>query len=179
MIILTIFIIIAIIILCWCISASNAMNRYQVKIGEARSSIDIMLTKRYDTLTQSQAVVSKFVEHENELFGLTKPSAGANIETVKQIAAEQTRAYENLLALGQKYPDVKSSPVFMKLQDQISDENEHFAAAKRAYNMNISEFNQFIVTFPNSIVAGMRGKQQQAFIEEDNIDAKKNIKITF
>ena len=42
--------VVAIIIIAWVISTTNAFNRMIVKIDESESSIDIALTKRYDLL---------------------------------------------------------------------------------------------------------------------------------
>ena len=179
MIIAIVILIVALIILFWGIGVSNTLNRYQVKINEAKSSVEIMLNKRYDVFTQSQAVVAKFIQHENELFSLTQPTSDANIESINKIASEQSKAYAQFVALGQKYPDLKSAPAFTTLQNQISDENEHFAASKRAYNSNISSYNQLAVSFPDSIIAGIKGKAEQEFIKEDDIEAKKDIKIEF
>ena len=167
MIIAIVILIVALIILFWGIGVSNTLNRYQVKINEAKSSVEIMLNKRYDVLTQSQAVVAKFIQHENELFSLTQPTSvgDANIESINKIASEQSKAYAQFVALGQKYPDLKSAPAFTTLQNQISDENEHFAAFKRAYNSNISSYNQLAVSFPDSIIAGIKGKAEQEFIK--------------
>ncbi|RFT37735.1 LemA family protein, partial [Bifidobacteriaceae bacterium NR015] len=44
------------------------------------------------------------------------------------------------------YPELKSSEQFLNLQEEINDENEQLAAAKRIVNSNISTLNQNIVT---------------------------------
>lgn len=63
-----IIIIIAIVLICLItvISISNKLNRYQVKIEEANSGIDVALTKRYDVLTKMIEVVKGYAKHEKE-----------------------------------------------------------------------------------------------------------------
>lgn len=63
----------------------------------------------------------------------------------------------------------------MKLQNEIDDENEQLAAAKRIVNNNISMLNQEVVSFPNSIVASMNGIKELDFLSEDNLENKKSI----
>ena len=60
-------------------------------------------------------------------------------------------------AVGENYPDLLSSNQFLALQKEIADENEDLAASKRIVNSNISQINQAIVTFPTSLVAGIKG----------------------
>ncbi len=44
--------VIVIIAVIWAVSVSNSFNRDRVKIEEARSGIDVALTKRHDVLTK-------------------------------------------------------------------------------------------------------------------------------
>ena len=53
------------------------------------------------------------------------------------------------------------------LQKEIADENEDLAAAKRIVNSNVSQINQEIVSFPASIVAGVKGIHQVPFLAEE------------
>ena len=80
--------------------------------------------------------------------------------------------------LAEAYPELKSSENFKALQLSISDVEEHLQAARRLYNANISSYNQDIVTFPTSIVAGMKGFTKKEFFEAE--DAKKeDVKMEF
>ena len=87
----------------------------------------------------------------------------------------QNNAISRIYALAEAYPDLKSSKEFLNLQDEIDDENEKLAAAKRIVNSNISKFNQVIVSFPNSIVANANNMKKMDFLIEDNISEKKSI----
>ena len=69
--------------------------------------------------------------------------------------------------MGENYPELLSSNQFLALQKEIADENEDLAASKRIVNSNISQINQAIVTFPTSVVAGIKGLSQVPFLLED------------
>ena len=56
----------------------------------------------------------------------------------------------------ENYPDLKSNTTMIQLQDACREVEENLSAARRLYNSNVTSFNQAILTFPNSIVAGMK-----------------------
>ena len=87
----------------------------------------------------------------------------------------QKHAIGKIFALAEAYPELKSSEQFLNLQEEINDENEQLAAAKRIVNSNISTLNQNVVTFPVSLIASLSGIKQMDFISEDDLSNKKNI----
>ena len=92
---------------------------------------------------------------------------GASIQESNQVIANQNDVLAQIRAVGENYPELLSSNQFLALQKEIADENEDLAASKRIVNSNISQINQAIVTFPTSIVAGIKGMQQVQFLLED------------
>ena len=77
--------------------------------------------------------------------------------------------------MAESYPELKSSEEFLNLQSEIDEENEQLAAAKRIVNSNISIFNQEIVSFPTSLISRLNGLKEVEFLDEENIDDKRNI----
>ena len=71
---------------------------------------------------------------------------------------------------------MRSSENYKQLQEAIVDIEEHLQAARRMYNSNVSILNQDIVTFPNNIVAGMKGITKREFFEAEDIK-KEDVKI--
>lgn len=121
----------------------------------------MLAKKRFNILTQSMNTIKGLIKHENELFtNIQRPNQNDDINKINENVESQNNAFKSLLAVGQMYPDIKSSSTFVTFQNQISDENEHFSATKRAFNSNVSLFNQIIVSFPSSIVASILGKNK-------------------
>ena len=79
----------------------------------------------------------------------------------------QNDVLAQIRAVGENYPELLSSNQFLALQKEIADENEDLAAAKRIVNSNVSHINQEIVSFPASIVAGVKGIHQVPFLAEE------------
>ena len=78
-------------VLAWWISTHNDFKRSLVKIEEAKSSIDIALNKRYDTLTKMLDITKGYAKHEKEtLIEVTKMRTGvpqnANMEQLQEVS---------------------------------------------------------------------------------------------
>ncbi len=164
------------IVLIWYISASNRLKRYRVVIDESKRNVDIALTKRYDTISEMIKVAKSYAKHEAETFAnIIKLRQSGSISESNQAIKSQNEAIERIYALAESYPELKSSEQFLNLQDQIDDENEQLAAAKRIVNNNISIFNQQVVSFPTSIIAKSNGMTKMDFLVEDDVAGKKSI----
>lgn len=164
------------IVLIWWVKTSNRFNRYKVVIDESKKNVDIALAKRYDTICEMIKVAKSYAKHETSTFSdVIKLRQNANIKEFNAAIQNQDREISKIFALAESYPDLKSSQEFINLQDEISDENEQLAAAKRIVNNNISIINQEIVSFPKSVVAKSKGLKEMEFLKEQNIDSKRSI----
>lgn len=158
---------------------SNNLNKALVKIDEASSGIDVALTKRYDVLTKMIETVKGYAKHEKEvLFDVVKIRKGMTIEEKNEANKQMDETMSKINVLAENYPDLKASENFKTLQDSITDVEEHLQAARRLYNANISSYNQMIVTFPISIIAGSKGlTKREFFVAEEH--KKQDVEIKF
>lgn len=158
------------------ISASNRLKKYLVKIDESKRNLDIALAKRYDTISEMIKVAKSFAKHETDAFtNIVKLRQECTISSSNDAIKNQNDAIKEILALAEAYPELKSSAEFLRLQDEIDDENEKLAAAKRIVNGNISILNQEIVSFPTSLVAKANSIKKMEFLTEEDLDRKKSI----
>lgn len=164
------------IVIIWWVKTSNRFNRYKVVIDESKKNVDIALAKRYDTICEMIKVAKSYAKHESSTFSdVIQLRQNANIKEFNSAIQNQDKEISKIFALAESYPDLKSSQEFINLQDEISDENEQLAAAKRIVNNNISIINQEIVSFPKSVVAKSKGLKEMEFLKEQNIDVKRSI----
>ncbi len=171
--------VVVLILLIWFIAVSNKLNKAIVKIEEADSDIDVALTKRYDVLTKMLDTVKGYAKHEKEVIIETiNLRKGMSISEKNEANNKMDEAFGKLNVVAENYPDLKASENFKTLQLSISDVEEHLQASRRLYNANVSRFNQMIVTFPTSIVAGMKSLKKKDFFEAEEIK-KQDVKIEF
>ncbi|EFH71190.1 LemA family protein [Gardnerella vaginalis] len=168
--------IVLVVLIVWFIGMLNRLRKYRVIIEESRKNVDIALAKRYDTICQMLKVAQSFAKYEKTtLVDLVSLREGLGSADSSSIIKNQNHAIGKIFALAEAYPELKSSEQFLNLQEEINDENEQLAAAKRIVNSNISALNQNIVTFPVSLIASLSGIKQMDFISEDDLSNKKNI----
>lgn len=80
-------------------------------------------------------------------------------------------------ALSEQYPVLYSYVSMDYFQKSTFDAVEHLQAARRLYNSNVSLYNQKLVMFPYSIIAGIHGMSKADFYQvEEN---KKEYKVNF
>lgn len=177
-----IVVIVAVVFLVGCfISISNRLNKARVKIDEASSDIDVSLTKRYDVLTKMIDVVKSYAKYEKEtLFQTVQLRKNMSMQEKNEANRIMGESFERIHALAENYPDLKASANYNTLQKAIADVEEHLQASRRLYNANVSRYNQLLVSFPSSMIAGMKGMTKAEFFaaeETKRQDVKMNLNL--
>ncbi len=156
----------------WYISTVNTFQRKIVKIDESESSIDIALTKRYDLLTKMVAATKGYTKHESEtltkVVEMRQPARTAPIAEKQEFANQLTAGLSQLNVVVEQYPDLKASKNFLSLQNATVEVEENLQAARRVYNSNVSIYNQKVVVFPSSLVAGWKKFTKREFFEAES-----------
>ena len=179
LIVLIVLGIIFIILLGWFISTSNAVNRVKLKIEESLSGVEIQLRQRYDVLMQGKTIAEQYAQHEQKVFEglrhLTQVPQNASVAQLNEAAKSQEQVMRGFFALGEAYPELKSAEIFNNLINKLSEQSQHYSAARRAVNGNITKLNNYVVTFPSSIICGMKGVSKMDYIHEENLGQLQNI----
>ena len=166
-------------VLLWYIWTMNRFARLVVKVKESDSGIEVALTKRFDTLTKMLDATKGYARHEAEVL--------ANTVTLRRGMTMSERAEANrqmdslalrINALAEAYPDLKASEVFVQLQRSVTEVEEHLQAARRIYNMNVSSYNQLLVTWPDSLVGRRHGHTLKEFFEAEE-RKKEDVRLEF
>ena len=142
----------------WYISTSNKLKTLVIKIEEARSGIDIALTKRYDILTKMFEITKGYAAFEKQtIIETIKMRTGKTISECSEVNKSLDEAARQINVAVEAYPQLKADQSFKQLQVTVADVEEHLSASRRAYNSNVSVFNQMTVRFPSSFVANKLG----------------------
>jgi len=144
------------------ISAKNEMVRKNEAIKQAWSQVDVVLQRRADLIPNLVATVKGYAQQEQTVFGEIANARAALLSAgtpAAKIAAngQLDGAIGRLLAISERYPDLKSNQNFMALQDELAGTENRIAVERRRYNEAIQDYNTYIGQFPNSIYAGWAG----------------------
>jgi LemA protein len=128
------------------------------QVRAAWSDIDVQLTRRHDLVPQLVAAVQGYAAYERATHTTVpdQPSrADAAASHADKAAAEGElgRQIDRILALQERYPDLKASDSFLALQRELVEIEDHLQYARRFYNGAVRDLNTKIETFPALIVA--------------------------
>ena len=157
----------------------NKLVRFRTLVEEAWSGINVQLKKRHDLIPNLMETVKGYATHERETFeSVTRARTTAiQAQDVKaQEAAENqlSGALMRLMAISERYPELKSNQNFMQLQEQLGIIETDIEKSRRYYNGAVRQKNITIDTFPSNMVANMFSFDKSAFFELES-EAEKDV----
>ena len=161
----------------------NSLIGKKNQVDNAFASIDVMLKKRFDLLPNLIETVKQYMQHESSLLAkiveLRSKANTASLSNEEKMALDKQlgASVSGLMVSVENYPDLKANQNFINLQTTWTESEEQIAAARRNYNAAVTEYNNAIMMFPSSIVAGMMNYGHIAVLasteeERKNISAK-------
>src|SRR6201997_5920640 len=140
----------------------NQMAIKREAVNSAWSQVDVVLQRRADLIPNLVETVKGFAAQEQTVFGDIAKARSALLgahSPAEKIAAngQLDSALGRLLVVVENYPQLKSNENFLRLQDELAGTENRIAVERRTYNQVVQDYNTFIATFPNSLVASMSG----------------------
>lgn len=151
----------------------NRLVRDRNRVDSAWSDIDVQLQRRHDLIPQLVTAVDQYANYERATLEAVTSLRAAAVQVTD--VAEKSRAEEELsngvsrlIALAEKYPDLKASDNFLKLQRDLVETENYLQFARRYYNGSVREFNTRVETVPSNFVAGWFGFSQRDFFQKES-----------
>jgi LemA protein len=151
----------------------NNLIRRRNRVDQAYSTIEVQLTQRYDLIPKLVETVKQYMGHER---GLLEDITRLRSEAMRATTPSEKIGKDNQLtaALGrlnvtmENYPQLRASENFVHLQRSLNEVEEQLAAARRSYNGSVTDYNNAVQSFPNSLIAGsMSFETRQMFVAEE------------
>ncbi len=152
------------------VSISNNMITFEENVNVAWSEVENQQQRRYDLIPNLVETVKGYASHEEEIFTSIAEArsqlAGARTVSDKVEASNELEgALSRLLLVVENYPNLKADQSFRDLSYELSGTENRIAVARQRYNDAVRTFNVKIRTFPNSIVASMKGLEPMTMFE--------------
>lgn len=158
---LIITIVVVVLIVIWAIATGNKFKRLAITIDEAWGGIDVQLKRKANIIPNLVDTLKMQMNFEESV--LTKLTAARSglISSDRDEAIAANDAVNKLIptirATAEAYPALGTNESFLRLMGDIRDCEDKVTYARNRYNMTVSTYNQAIVVFPSSIIAGMSG----------------------
>ncbi len=161
----------------------NSLIARKNQVDNIFAGVDAALKKRFDLIPNLIASVQEYMTHEKELLSnitkLRTEGMKPDLSDTEKIALDQqvTSALGSLMISVENYPDLKANENIMNLQRTLNETESQIAAARRAYNQAVTDYNNIIEMFPTNYMASwMKLTRKEVFVidenERDNIDVK-------
>ena len=133
---------------------SEVLNQYQRRADLIPNLVETV--KGY--AHQEQQVLTEVTEARAKATQMQlPPDILSNPEAFHQFEQNQAAlhgALGRLLAVSEKYPDLKSNQNFLALQSQLEGTENRIAVARRDYIIAVQEYNTYLRTYPGKWIAG-------------------------
>ena len=134
---------------------SEVQNQYQRRadlIPNLVATVRGFATQEREVLTQVTEARAKATQVQVNANQLTDPEA---IRRFQEAQAQLSGALGRLLAVSERYPDLKSNQNFLALQSQLEGTENRIAVARRDYIQAVQTYNTEVRTFPGRLWAVM------------------------
>jgi LemA protein len=168
------------------IATYNSLVRLRNQVKNAWAQIDVQLKRRHDLIPNLVETVKGYMKHEREtLEAVTKArnlaqqlsSAGAGERSKAE--GELSSALARLLAVAERYPDLKANQNFLALQEELTSTENKISFSRQFYNDSVLNYNNKTQMFPSNVIAGMTGFKAGEFFEVTVAEEKEAPKVSF
>src|SRR6266581_1921065 len=162
LIVIIVLVLIALVVFGQYVGVRNTLVTKNEAVKASWSQVDIALQRRADLIPNLVETVKGYATQEQTVFGDIAKARSALLgahSPAEKIAAngQLDSALGRLLVVVENYPQLKSNENFLRLQDELAGTENRIAVERRRYNEVVQDYNTFIATFPNSLVASIGG----------------------
>jgi len=161
-------------------SWSEVLNQYQRRSDLIPNLVETVrgyAKQEQDTLVEVTEARAKATQMTIPADILNNPEAFKQFE---QNQAQVGGALSRLLAVSEKYPDLKSNQNFLALQSQLEGTENRIAVARRDYIAAVQAYNTNLRTIPGRWIAGMLypdAKVKETFTISEEAQAAPKVKF--
>jgi LemA protein len=148
----------------------NTMVEERTAVERAWADVDAQLQRRNDLVPNLVQTVKGYAKHEEKVFTAVAEArskvAGAPTPQGKIAAAgELSGALSRLLAVAERYPELKADRTFIRLSDELAGTENRIAVARTRYNGAVETYNSSVAKFPGLITARLFHFEKKPFFE--------------
>lgn len=146
----------------WLVGAYNSLVSLKNQVYNAWKQIDVQLKRRHDLIPNLVNTVKGAMQFERETLesviaarnqAVQVQQAGGSVAQTAAVESQLTGALGRLLAVVERYPDLKATGNVAQLQEELTSTENRIAFARQAYNDMATQYNTRQQQFPGSLVA--------------------------
>lgn len=104
-------------------------------------------------------------------------------ESIAKFQAAQDQlssALSRLMVVVERYPELKANQNFLELQAQLEGTENRIAVARGKFNETVNDYNSYIRSFPNNIIAGLFNFDKKGYFKaSEGADKAPEVEFNF
>lgn len=151
-------------------SIYNGLVSLKNQVDRSWANIDVILKQRFDEIPQLVQVLEQYTQYEQATIQKVM-NARANYGRARKIddkikaSNELNLALQGVFAIGEAYPELKSSEHFSHLQTRVSELESQIADRREHFNESATNLNTRIQQIPDVFFANLLGFQRTTLYE--------------
>jgi LemA protein len=178
--------VVVVLLVVWLFAIYNGLVRLRNQTKNAWAQIDVQLKRRHDLIPNLVETVKGYAAHERQTLeavtqarNIAQGAIGKGVGEQAKAEGELSGALSRLLAVVEKYPDLKANQNFLALQEELSSTENKISFSRQFYNDSVQHYNNKIQMVPSNIVAGMFGFKTGEFFEVPGAEEREAPKVSF
>lgn len=160
----------------------NTMVTMEEQVAAAWSQVENQYQRRADLIPNLVNTVKGYADFEQEtltqVIEARAKATSINVDASEldpqqvqrfQEAQEQlSGALSRLLVTVERYPELKANQNFLELQAQLEGTENRIATERMRYNEIVQEYNAYIRSFPQNLIAGWFDFERKGYFEAES-----------
>jgi len=160
----------------------NSLVTLEEDVNQSWAQVGNQYQRRVDLIPNLVETVKGYASHEMETFTavtearakvgqlavtpevLNNPEAFSKFQ---QVQGEISSVLTRLMAVSERYPDLKANENFLALQSQLEGTENRIAVERKRFNEKVQNFNTRIRKFPTVMIAGMFGFEKKLYFKAE------------
>lgn len=180
LIVLIVIVVVLLLIISRFVGTYNSLVTLEEGVNQSWAQVSNQYQRRADLIPNLVETVKGYASHERETFSaVTEARAKVGQLTVtpevlnnpeafsrfQQVQGEISSALSRLMAISERYPDLKANENFLALQSQLEGTENRISVARKRFNETVQSFNTRIRRFPTNMIAGMFGFEKKLYFK--------------
>jgi len=163
----------------WIWMVFNSLVELRQRVRQGWAQVEVQLKRRHDLIPNLVEVVQGFRDYEQSLQTELATLRTQMQATPPGVAGPDFRALkQTLIAVAERYPELRAHTTFEKLQRNLIDTEERIAMARGYFNDIATHWNTRLETVPERYVARLGAMQPTALMSADEFE-RAPVKVDF
>ncbi|MBI3881025.1 MAG: LemA family protein [Verrucomicrobia bacterium] len=149
----------------WVWMVFNSLIDLRQRVRQGWAQVDVQLKRRHDLIPNLVGVVTGLRDYERNLQTQVAELRAQQAATPPGVAGPDFhKLAPTLLAVTERYPELKSQESFAQLQQELINTESRIALARGYFNEIATHYNTRLEVVPDRFIAALGGLQPQALM---------------